>query len=542
MIKICEICGKEYESNSRKFLHCCSNACLKEKKKQYETPGIVICKHCGKEYFRSNPGFSWNKNNELIKVKGSENASNYVSSDKFCCYECGKKHAAEKTKLTSINKYNGVGFASTKLKNKGRQTTKDRYGNENYTNREQAKQTCLKKYGVENISKSEYGKKLLSQAVKKAHLERHDEIIAKSKKTKLEKYGNENYINTEKIKQTCIEKYGVSNYFETKEAKEKIIQTNLERYGVPYSCMTEQCRQADPHAISKINKAFAKKLNSLKIDTEFEFYIDDYSYDMKISTDNLLIEINPTITHCSSDKKYLPLDRFNPKNKNYHFDKLQKALKYNYFVINVWDWDDNNKIINLLMPKESLYARKLKIKEVSIQETIRFLNKYHLQGNCLHQSIRLGLYNADELIQLMTFGKSRYNKNYEYELLRLCTKSGYKVIGGAEKLFNHFIRVYNPISIISYCDNSKFKGDVYKRLNMKLISYGRPSKHWYNIKTKCHITDNLLRQRGYSQLHKDKEHKKGESNEQLMLEAGYLEVYDCGQSTYVWYNKALQNK
>lgn len=30
----------------------------------------------------------------------------------------------------------------------------------------------------------------------------------------------------------------------------------------------------------------------------------------------------------------------------------------------------------------------------------------------------------------MTFGKPRYNKNYEYELLRYC--SNYSVIGGVE--------------------------------------------------------------------------------------------------------------
>lgn len=61
--------------------------------------------------------------------------------------------------------------------------------------------------------------------------------------------------------------------------------------------------------------------------------------------------------------------------------------------------------------------------------------------------------------------------------------------------------------------------------------------HWYNPKTHRHITDNLLRQRGYSQLHNDNNYEnynKGEDNEKLMLENGYLPVYDCGQSTFVW--------
>ena len=535
MKRKCEVCGKEYESNSRKYLYCCSNICLAEKKKKHETSGISICECCGKKYFKSKPGWNWNKNNELVKIKGSAQASSSVSSDRFCCYECGKKYQTDKALKTSIKKYGGIGFASTELKNKALQKTENLYGDKNYTNREQAKQTCLKKYGSENISKSEYGKKLLSSAIKKVHEERGNEIIAKIKATKLKRYGDENYVNKEKCKETCIEKYGTKYYFETKDSKEKIIKTCIKKYSVPYPCMTQQCREADPHAISNLNKKFAKELNDLGIETEFEFHLNDYSYDIKLKNKNVLIEINPTITHTSSDKKYIPLERFNPKDKFYHINKSKNALENNYFTINIWDWDDQNKILNLLKPKNKLYARNLTIKEVTKKEMIKFLTNYHIQGVCKGQEIRLGLYNENnELIEFMSFGKPRYNKSFEYELLRLCTKTEYKVIGGAEKLFSYFIKNYHPSSIISYCDNSKFKGEVYSRLNMILIDYGKPSKHWYNIKTHRHITDNLLKQRGYSQLHNDKIHKKGESNQQLMLEAGYLEIYDCGQSTYVW--------
>ena len=122
---------------------------------------------------------------------------------------------------------------------------------------------------------------------------------------------------------------------------------------------------------------------------------------------------------------------------------------------------------------------------------------FHLQGTCKGQSVCYGLFYKDELIQLITFGKPRYNKKYEYELLRLCTSSDFRVVGGSEKLFKHFENVLQPMSIISYCDNSKFNGNVYKRLGMTLLDYGQPSKHWYNMKTGKHITDNLLRQRGF---------------------------------------------
>ena len=131
----------------------------------------------------------------------------------------------------------------------------------------------------------------------------------------------------------------------------------------------------------------------------------------------------------------------------------------------------------------------------------------------------------------MTFGKPRYNKHYQYELIRYC--SCYNIIGGAEKLFKHFIKDYSPTSIISYCDNSKFSGKVYNQLGFDLIDYGKPSKHWYNIKTNQHITDNLLRQRGFDQLF-GTNYGKGTSNEELMKLHDFVEVYDCGQSKYVW--------
>ena len=226
-----------------------------------------------------------------------------------------------------------------------------------------------------------------------------------------------------------------------------------------------------------------------------------------------------------------------PKEEGYHQEKTIIANKNGYRCIHVWDWDDEDKLLEILKEKKTLYARNLIIGNVSKKDTTLFLEKYHLQNSCNGQEICLGLYKNFELIEIMTFGKPRYNKHYEWELLRLCTKSEYKVVGGAEKLFKYFIKQYNPKSIISYCDNSKFSGNVYLKLGMKLKTFGQPSKHWFNIFTFRHITDNLLRQRGYSQLHKDTIHQKGESNELLMLENGYLEMYDCGQSTYTWKNK-----
>ena len=57
--------------------------------------------------------------------------------------------------------------------------------------------------------------------------------VPKSKQTKLEKYGNESYNNSEQTKVTNLEKYGVDNQFKLKENQNKAKQVMLEKYGVP---------------------------------------------------------------------------------------------------------------------------------------------------------------------------------------------------------------------------------------------------------------------------------------------------------------------
>ena len=73
-----------------------------------------------------------------------------------------------------------------------------------------------------------------------------------------------------------------------------------------------------------------------------------------------------------------------------------------------------------------LRASKLLLKQVGTVEAKAFLNEYHYQGYA-HCSWCYGLYNNDELIQLMSFGKPRYTKKFDYELIRLCTKKDFIV-------------------------------------------------------------------------------------------------------------------
>lgn len=456
------------------------------------------------------------------------------------------KEIKEKKKQKALDKYGVENISQAKeIKNKKQEKALQKYGVDcvlkSQEVKEKIRKTCLEKYGTENISKVEE----INEKKKSTNLQRYGkeypgqvkEIKEKMRQTNIQKYGvpyasmNENV--KKKIRNTNKIKYGKESALQCEEVKEKIKKTCLEKYGVFYNCMREECRKNSKGAISKINKNISNLLEKNNIKNELEFNIKKFSYDIKILNSRILIEINPTYTHNSTNSNWFGSFNKPALEKDYHYNKTLYAKNNGYRCINIFDWDNVEKIINLLKNKESIQARLCNIKEISLQETSDFLNKYHLQNNCKGQDIRLGLYYKDKLIQIMTFGVPRYNKNYQYELLRLCTISDCAIIGGTEKLFKYFIKKYNPKSIISYCDNSKFSGNVYKKLGFELLDYGKPSKHWYNMKTKKHITDNLLRQRGFDQLF-NTNYGKGTSNEQLMLENGFVEVYDCGQSTYIY--------
>lgn len=424
-------------------------------------------------------------------------------------YGCENYNNREKAKQTSIQRY-GVDnvFKSDYFLERSRQTKLERYNDPKFTNRNKSKETCLKRYDSETFLGSEEGQ----QAIKTYNQNRYgvdyafqsDDWQYRSLETRKEKYPN-NYNNREKAKQTCIEKYGVECY-----------------------CITDECRDSGNGYKSYPNEKFAKILEKNNIKYEREFKLVRYSYDFKVN--NFLIEINPTITHNATISIY---DRDPTKYKQYHLNKSQLAEQKGYQCIHIWDWTNIDILLDIISPnKQKIYGRKCDCKLLDKKTADMFIGENHLQGTCKGNIYNYGLYYNDKLVQVMTFGKSRYNKNYDLELLRLCSLRGYIILGGVQKLFKFALANFSEKSIISYCDRSIFSGRTYVNLGFKPLNRSI-SKHWYNIKTKQHILDSYLNSQGYDRIFKTN-YGKGTSNRDLMLKSGFLEIYDCGQESYIF--------
>lgn len=353
----------------------------------------------------------------------------------------------------------------------------------------------------------------------------------------------------ENRKAVLMDKYGVDNVSKLPEVREKIraanVKTAQERSKQQQKSLVRQLAKYNIqqyHVMvhsSEIEETPFRTLvtklleNNIELYTGFTFYDANgisYNYDLKIKNADILINID------STDKYAFPTysnsNETDRRLRRYHLNctKFLLGNNPNYRCIHVFDWDNLDKIVNLLKPKKTVYARNCKLVDLDIHVANNFLDAYHLQNKCRGAEVCLGLIYDDQVVQVMTFGKSRYNKNYEWELLRLCSHPDYKIVGGASKMFSWFEKNINPKSIVSYCDIAKFTGDVYYKLGMTLDHISDPAKIW--SKGTDHITDNLLRQRGFDQIF-GTNFGKGTSNNELMVQHGWRSVYDCGQMVFV---------
>ena len=514
----CPICDKPMLWNTTRIPEPCSKECRKIATKQHyiEKYGVdhpmksKVTQQNHRNSMKAKYGVEHALQSEEFKHKVNETMRQKYGTD----WALSNKEIKAKATETMVERYGApTTLQSEILKEKMQETMRSKYGYNNPMKiskfSERAKCTNLDRYGVENPMQ-------------------YEDFCRSAMKTRIENHGalwTEDML--EKARNTWMDKYGIDNPSHSEEFIAKAKQTCMNKYGVPYGCLTDEA-QKHVNRISKTNLRFGELLKSEGLDIQYEFYLDGKLYDIYLPECQTLVEIDPTYTHNSCGNHWsstgLKLD--------YHLNKSEIAAKHGYRCIHIFDWDDVGKIVDMLKPKRRIYARNCRIFKLNNDVTSEFLNQYHLQGSCRGQLMCLGLLFNDELVQIMTFGKSRYIKHPEVELLRLCTKPGLTVVGGASKLFNFFVKTYEVNSVISYCDRSKFSGTVYEKLGMKLVRTTPPQEIWSRESDK--VTANLLRQRGYDQLFKT-DYGKGTSNDDLMLEHGWLPVYDCGQFVYEYH-------
>lgn len=213
--------------------------------------------------------------------------------------------------------------------------------------------------------------------------------------------------------------------------------------------------------------------------------------------------------------------------------KLELATSKGIRLIHIWDFEwmekpeiVQSRLLSILGKTTVIYARKCELRKVSSANSAAFLDRCHIQGN-VSASKRLGLYYEDKLVSLMTFGKSRLNKNVKYELLRFCNELGVTVVGAASKLFKHA----GLHDVVSYADRRWSSGNLYKQLGFTFGWNSRPNFFYVNGRARL-------------SRHQCMKHKlvlagasKKKSEQEIMRERHFERVYDCGNGAWFFCSK-----
>ena len=388
-----------------------------------------------------------------------------------------------------------------------------------------SKQTCLEKYGVDSYSKTEMFKLQIHEAFSKLD---YKEINARIQETNLKNYGVENanqshFINIENLNEEFVRenfikegKFLIDNfmiYFNilsnitANQYKEKFNITELNKSNI---CKTQQFIF---DLINVENKIF----NDHHLGKELDIYIPDY---------NLAIEYDGLMFH--SEGKFIH-PKFNGPDKNYHLEKTELCLKNNIQLLHIFETEDLDLWLSVINSKlglnNKIFARKCIIKELESKETVDFLNENHLQGFC-NAKINVGLFYEDELVSVMTFSKPRFNKKYEYELIRFASKRNYTVIGGASKLWKYFVNKYNPKSVITYANRRFSNGDLYHKLGFTFLENTSPN--YFYFKTNDRKLYNRIKFQKKNLKNILEVYDENLSEAENMFNNNYRRIFDCG--------------
>lgn len=528
--KECEFCHKKYTISvkSRKRLRYCSSACRSAAHKQNGFDRA--CPICGNVFHTTKS-----------------------LNQKYCSSACYSKAQATK-----------------EHQDKYKATLRKKYGVESAYLipgvKEKVKATCMKNHGVSCALQHGVLREIGRETCEKLYGDRYPQRTQKIKS---------------KIQDTCIKRYGAPSVLGSRLFRERVKKDMLDRYGVAYTSQLRMNSRARSVLASKDSmKAYieTKEDRSAVLmytelgidDTTFYSYLDKYDLRHLVthSSSHYETEIKsyfPNI-HFIKDRKILQgkeIDLYSPEHKigiefngsywhsdavhsdkEFHYKKSAEALSKGVFIFHIFEFEWVNatmreKIISRLntifkLNNSRIYARKCVIVEVQSREASEFYNMHHLQGKCAAKH-HIGLKFNGELVACMSFRTNGINKNYNWELCRFACKSGYTISGGASKLFKHFVKTYNPGSVISYSDIAKSTGALYKTLGFDTIGRSHPQYVWVANGTKF-----LTRyQTQIKQLIKLgwKIKDDGLTEDQIMRSKHYYKLYDCGKQIWVYKQK-----
>lgn len=453
---------------------------------------------------------------------------------------------------------------------------------------ENRKKTMVKKYGVDHNWKGDLRDSFKKTMVEKYgvdHPMKSKEISEKRIQTCIKKFGTSDMFSLEKTKKTNLSRWGTETVMKNEEIKNRVSS------GMKRTKNRKTQEKLKSHNINlNLSEGLTYDLSCLECNLNFS--ISHTGLNIRLRNNiNPCPKCNPIVyTHSLAEKEILDLIRKNYageikenykelfrknkkfsgvdlylpeeriaieynglywhgefyKDKKYHMEKTKYLMGMGIRLYHIWedDWVFNRDLctsflLNLIGKTQKIPARKCKISGINGSLYRNFCEENHLQGYA-PAKIKLGLFYEDELVSIMSFSRPRklINSNEDvegskWELIRLCSKKGTSIVGGASKLFKKFTDENSPHEVVSYCDISRSPdpdSSVYRKILFEKFKATDPGYYWV-IEGERQNRLNWTKRKLVA-LGKDPQ----KTEVEIMQEMGYYRIWDCGNYKFVWRN------
>ena len=222
--------------------------------------------------------------------------------------------------------------------------------------------------------------------------------------------------------------------------------------------------------------------------------------------------------------------------KKYHYMKSFNCEQKGVRLIHIWDyeWADEKKqkvlkniILGALgMLPERYYARNTICKHYEQgcarwKELGDFFENNNIQGNRGGSHVFTLEDKDGRILMAYKFGRpsgGRAKKLYEYEMVRGASAPGVQVVGGASKLWKHFVDTLHPNSAVYYIDYNYFDGRSVEKLGGKfIISQPGVKNYWVD-----------------TEVVKNREPARHVEVKKAIADGKVLEMWNAGTKTYAF--------
>lgn len=477
----------------------CKSNELKPRQQICDKCRLYNCENCNIEFIRSTKD-----------IKGNR---------RFCSVKCAQSSSVTKKKImeANVNNNGGVGF---QVINKWEDKTEDeqrhqiqkmREGLKSYTSnkdnvksmRKKAEKTNIERYGAKNTLSRESSIRSLadknrnmSEIHRKAQItksnwsdEKRNQVnkkISEANKSTWENTSEELKNERSKKISESRKRFFENETFEEKDERIRLLSEGQERWWNSLSDIEKEKVNErrmnnfnSPNSkfpiISGINRSWAKRFHEITgYDFDFEYHLNGMSYDL--ICENLIIDINPTVSH-NSDISFSHIvglcnvnncKKHNGVDKNYHTNRALNALNDDKDWVFVYDYSNKKVIEEIVKYKLGLYENYINSKfivgQITKDEAINIINNYYLYSN--YNEFDYAIKVEDEKGEFVTLISVVSLDCNSIEINNVCFNFNYDINLSFECALNFIKDKYN-IKYISYFDDLNVKSVI----NLKYLGF-----------------------------------------------------------------------